>query len=136
MMHKKSSFHLMDFAFQLGENYLWLSVLLMPFEFQFVFVVINNVLFNFGIHFFPRLLNYEFQKGWTFFFKHPHSHPHGNDVFFSINSQHIKRFDQYFSSLIIYNHRYMIMEIVITNFFATPLWSSCEVIIHIPENGI
>jgi hypothetical protein len=123
MMHKKSSFHLMDFAFQLGENHLWLLVLLMPFAFQFVFDVINNDFSNFGIQFFPRLLNYEFQKGWTFFFRHPHSHPHRNDVFFSINSQHIKRFDQYFSSLFIYSHTYMIMKIVITNFMQTLIFT-------------
>jgi hypothetical protein len=38
----------------------------MPFEFQFVFLVINFVFSNFRIHFFQWLLNYAFRKGWTF----------------------------------------------------------------------
>jgi hypothetical protein len=95
--------------------FIWLLVFFMPFEFQFVFLVIDIVFSNFGIHFFQRLLNYAFEKGWTFFFKHPHSHPHWDDVSFSINSQLIKRFDSYFSSVLIYNHTYMIMKIVRTN---------------------
>ncbi len=94
--------------------FIWLLVLFMPFEFQFVFLVLNIVFSNFIIHFFQGLLNYAFEKGWTFFFRHPHSHPHWGDVSFSINSQHIKRFDQYFSSLLIYNHTYMMMKIVKT----------------------
>jgi hypothetical protein len=94
--------------------FIWLLVLLMPFEFQFVFLVVNIVFFNFGIHFFQGLLNYAFEKGWTFF-RHPHSHPHWDDISFSINSQHIKRCYQYFSSLLIYNHTYMIMKIVRIN---------------------
>jgi hypothetical protein len=95
--------------------FIWILVLFMPFEFQFVFLVINIVFSNFGIHFFQGLLNYAFEKGWTFFFRHPHNHPHWNDISFSITSQHIKRFDQYLSSLLIYNHTYMIMKIVKTN---------------------
>ncbi len=47
--------------------FIWLFVFLMPFEFQFVFLVINIVFSNFGIHFFQGLLNYAFEKGWTFF---------------------------------------------------------------------
>ncbi len=47
--------------------FIWLLMLLMPFEFQFVFLVVNIVFFNFGIHFFQGLLNYAFEKGWTFF---------------------------------------------------------------------
>jgi hypothetical protein len=39
---------------------------LMPFEFQFVFLVINIVFSNFRIHFFQGLLKYAFGKGWTF----------------------------------------------------------------------
>jgi len=45
----------------------WLLVFLMFFEFQFVFLVVNIVFFNFGIFFFQGLLNYAFEKGWTFF---------------------------------------------------------------------
>ncbi len=45
---------------------IWLLVFLMPFEFQFVFLVINIVFSNFRIHFFRGLLNYAFGKGWTF----------------------------------------------------------------------
>ncbi len=45
----------------------WLLVLFMPFEFQCVFLVINIVFSNFGIHFFQGLLTYAFEKGWTFF---------------------------------------------------------------------
>jgi hypothetical protein len=39
----------------------------MPFEFQFVFLIINFIYSNFRIHFFQCLLNYAFGKGWTFF---------------------------------------------------------------------
>jgi len=39
----------------------------MPFEFQFVFLVINFVFSNFRIHFFQWFLNCAFGKGWTFF---------------------------------------------------------------------
>jgi hypothetical protein len=39
----------------------------MPFEFQFVFLVINIVFSNFRIHFFQGPLNYAFGKGWTFY---------------------------------------------------------------------
>jgi hypothetical protein len=38
-----------------------------PFEFQFVFLVIKFVFSNFRIHFFQWLLNYAFGKSWTFF---------------------------------------------------------------------
>jgi hypothetical protein len=46
--------------------FIWLLVLLMPFEFQFVFLVINIIFSNFVIHFYRGLLNYAFGKGWTF----------------------------------------------------------------------
>jgi hypothetical protein len=39
----------------------------MPFQFQFVFLVVNIGFFNFRILFFQGLLNYAFEKGWTFF---------------------------------------------------------------------
>jgi hypothetical protein len=45
----------------------------------------------------------------------PFRHPHWDDVSFSINSQHIKRFDRYFSSLSIYYHTHMTMKIVRIN---------------------
>ncbi len=51
--------------------FIWLLVLLMPFEFQFVFFVVNIVVSNFGIHFFQGLLNYAFEKSWTFFLDIP-----------------------------------------------------------------
>jgi hypothetical protein len=95
--------------------FIWLFVFVMLFEFEFMFLVINIVFSNFTTHLFQGLLNYAFVNGWTFFFRPPHSHQHWDDVSFSINSQHIKRFDQYFSSLLIYNHTYMIMRIVTTN---------------------
>jgi hypothetical protein len=47
--------------------FIWLLVIFMPCEFQFVFLVVNIVFSNFGIHFFQGLLNYAFEKGWTFF---------------------------------------------------------------------
>jgi hypothetical protein len=47
--------------------FIWLSVLLMPFEFQFVFFVVNIVFSKCGILFFQGILNYAFEKGWTFF---------------------------------------------------------------------
>jgi hypothetical protein len=66
MMHNNSSFDWMDFAFQLGENYLyeywcflclWVSICV-PCHWHFFS--------NFKILFFLRLLNYAFGKGWTF----------------------------------------------------------------------
>ncbi len=93
--------------------FIWLLV--MPFEFQFVFFVVNIVFSKCGFFFFRGLLNYAFEKGWTFFSRHTHRHPHWDDIFFSINSQHFKRFDQNLSSLLIYNQTYMIMKIVRTN---------------------
>jgi hypothetical protein len=95
--------------------FIWLFMLVIFFEFEFMFLVINIVFSNFTIHLFQGLLNYAFVKGQTFFFRPPHSHRHWDDVSFSINSQHIKRSDQYFSSLLICNHIYMIMKIVTTN---------------------
>jgi hypothetical protein len=89
---------------------IWLLVFLMPFEFQFAFIVINIVFSNFRIHFFRGLLNYAFGKGWTFVSK---IHIKMMSPF---NQLIIKRFDQYFHSLIIYNHTHMIMKIVRTNF--------------------
>ncbi len=62
--------------------FIWILVLFMLVEFQFVFLVINIVFSNFGIHFFQGLLNYAFEKGWTYFFRHPHSHAHWDDVSF------------------------------------------------------
>jgi hypothetical protein len=91
--------------------FIWLLVFLMSFEFQFVLLVVNIVFFNFGILFFQGLLNYTFGKGWTFFFKHPHSHPHWDDISFSVNSQRIKRFDQYFNSFLIYNHTHIVVTL-------------------------
>jgi hypothetical protein len=44
-----------------------MTIGVMSFEFQFVFLVVNIVFFSFGILFFQGLLNYTFAKGWTFY---------------------------------------------------------------------
>jgi hypothetical protein len=103
------------FCFQTRRKlFIWLLVLIMHFEFQFVFLVANIVFSNSRIHF-SRILKVCIWKRLNLFFKHPQSRPRWNDIYFSINSQHIKIFDQYFCSLLIYNHTYMIMKIVRTN---------------------
>jgi hypothetical protein len=89
----------------------WLLVFFMPFEFQFVFLVINIVFSNFGIQFFKGLFKLCVWKRLNLVFRHPHWDANS----FSISSKHIKRFDQYFNSLLIYNHTYMIMKSVRTN---------------------
>jgi len=91
--------------------FIWLLVFLMPFEFQFVFLVVNIVFSNFGIQFFQGFFKLCVWQRLNLFFRHPH----WDAISFLIKSQHIKRFDQYFSSLLIYNHTYMIMKIVRTN---------------------
>jgi len=55
------------FCFPTKKKLLIWQYLVLPFEFQFVFLVINFVFSNFRIHFFQWLLNYAFGKGWTFF---------------------------------------------------------------------
>jgi hypothetical protein len=67
MMQKNFSFHWMDFAFQLGENYLydyWCFLCLL--SFNLCSLSLTFFFSNFRIHFFRGLLNYAFGKGWTF----------------------------------------------------------------------
>ncbi len=90
-----------------------LLVFFMPFEFQFVFLVINIVFSNFRIHFLQGPLNYAFGKGSTFYLD---THIGHIEMTFPFQSWHNKlKIFQYFSSFLIYNHTHMTMKIVRTN---------------------